>query len=308
MTILYKASAERADQWAAAFARQAPDVPFRIWPDTGDPTAVEYLLLWQPPDRIVETFPNLKMVFSVGAGVDQLDFSKLPPELPIVRMLEPGIAESMAEFVCMATLMLHRNMVDFIDQQRRRQWREIQVRAGTDRRVGILGLGQLGQASLEKLRPFGFRLSGWNRSPRQIEGVACFTGSEELPAFLEQTDVLVCLLPLTEMTRGILDAKLFAQLPRGATLINVGRGGHLVEADFLAALESGQLSGAIIDVLDPEPPAPDHPFWHHPRIVMTPHVASMTRPESGVAFVLETIERHRKGLPFDGLVSRSRAY
>ncbi|WP_089173733.1 glyoxylate/hydroxypyruvate reductase A [Bosea sp. AS-1] len=308
MTIVYKASAERAGQWAAAFARQAPDVPFRIWPDVGDPASVEYLLLWQPPERIVETFPNLKMLFSVGAGVDQLDFDTLPPDLPVVRMLEPGIAESMAEFACMATLMLHRDMADYIDQQRRRQWREIQVRAGSDRRVGILGLGQLGQASLEMLRPFGFRLSGWNRSPRQIEGVACFTGQEELPAFLVQADILICLLPLTEATRGILDAKLFGMLPRGAALINVGRGGHLVEADLLAALESGQLSSAMIDVLEPEPPAPEHPFWQHPRIVMTPHIASMTRPESGAAFVLETIERHRRGLPIEGLVSRSRSY
>ena len=308
MTILYKASAERADQWAAAFARQAPETPFRIWPDIGDPLAIEYLLLWQPPERIAETFPNLKMVFSVGAGVDQLDFSKLPPELPVVRMLEPGIAESMAEFVCMATLMLHRNMVDFIDQQRQRHWREIQVRPPAGRRVGILGLGQLGQASLAKLRSFGFPLSGWNRSPRQIEGVTCFTGAAELPAFLAQTDILICLLPLTEATQGILDARLFSQLPRGAGLINVGRGGHLVETDLLDALDTGQLSGAMIDVLESEPPAPDHPFWNHPRIVMTPHIASMTRPESGAAFVLETIERHLKWLPIEGLVPRGREY
>lgn len=308
MSIVYKASPERAGQWAAAFARQAPNMPFHIWPETGDPAAVEYLLLWQPPERIAETFPNLKMVFSVGAGVDQLDFDQLPPELPVVRMLEPGIAESMAEFVCMAALMLHRDMVGYIDQQRRKQWREIQVRAGSDRRVGILGLGQLGQASLDRLRPFGFRLSGWNRSPRRIEGVSTFAGPDELPAFLAQADILVCLLPLTEATRGLLDARLFAQLPRGAALINVGRGGHLVEADLLAALESGQLSGAMIDVLDPEPPAPEHPFWHHPRIVMTPHIASMTRPESGAAFVLDTIERQRRGRPIAGLVARDRRY
>ncbi|CAH1651460.1 D-3-phosphoglycerate dehydrogenase [Hyphomicrobiales bacterium] len=308
MTILYKASAERAGQWAAAFARQAPDVPFRIWPDIGDPEAVEYLLLWQPPERIAETFPNLKMLFSVGAGVDQLDFSKLPPELPVVRMLEPGIAESMAEFVCMATLMLHRDLVIYLDRQRHRQWQEIQVRASADRCVGVMGLGQLGQASLEKLRAFGFPLVGWNRSPRQIEGVTCFAGPSELPAFLARTDILICLLPLTEATRGILDARLFAALPRGAAIINVGRGGHLVEADLLAALETGQLSGAMIDVLDPEPPKPEHPFWHHPLIVMTPHVASMTRPESGAAFVLETIESHRKGLPIEGLVAPGREY
>jgi len=308
MAIVYKASAERAQLWADAFARQAPRLPFRIWPDIGDPAEVEYLLVWQPPDKIVETFPNLKLIFSAGAGVDQLDFTKIPQDIPVIRMLDPGIPESMAEFVSLAVLALHRNVLDFIEQQRNRIWRELQVRAPADRRVGVLGLGQLGQASLKTLRTFGFPLSGWNRSQRELPGVACFTGDAQLPAFLAQTDILVCLLPLTDATRGILNGRLFAMLPRGAALVNVGRGGHLVEADLLEALDAGQLTGAVIDVLQSEPPAPEHPFWAHPRILMTPHIASMTRPDTAAAFVLRTIEQHRTGQPLDGLVVRDRGY
>jgi glyoxylate/hydroxypyruvate reductase A len=308
MTLLYKASAERAQLWAGAFAQQAPQLPFRIWPDIGDPSEVEYLLVWQPPARIVETFPNLKLIFSAGAGVDQLDFTTIPPDIPVVRMLDPGIAESMAEFVSFAVLALHRNVVDFIDQQRNRIWRELQVRAASGRPVGVLGLGQLGQASLEKLRAFGFPLLGWNRSPRELPGVTCFTGDEQLPSFLAQTDILVCLLPLTDATRGMLNARLFSMLPRGAALVNVGRGGHLVERDLLEALEAGQLSAAVIDVLQSEPPLPDHPFWTHPRILMTPHIASMSRPDTAATFVLKTIDKHRTGQPIDGLVVRNRGY
>lgn len=308
MTVLYKANATRGAVWAKLFAERAPDMPFRVWPDIGDPAEIRYLAAWRPPERIMETFPNLELLFSVGAGVDQFDFSMLPPALPVIRMLEPGIAESMAEYVTLAVLALHRDLVPFIDQQKRQIWREIQVRAASSRRVGIMGLGQLGQAALDKLRAFGFPLSGWNRSARAIDGVTCFTGEAELDAFLGEVDILVCLLPLTEATRHILNARLFAALPAGAALANCGRGGHLVEADLLAALASGHLSSAVLDVTEQEPLAPDHAFWDHPKILLTPHVASMTRPETAVDFVLDTIARHRAGEPLPGLVDRASGY
>jgi glyoxylate/hydroxypyruvate reductase len=308
MTVLYKANAARGAVWARLFAERAPDLPFRVWPDIGDPREVRYLVTWQPPERIAETFPHLELVFSVGAGVDQFDLSLLPPSLPLVRMIEPGIAESMAEYVSLAVLALHRDLVAFIDQQKRRVWQEIQVRAPARRRVGVMGLGQLGQAALDRLRPFGFPLSGWNRSPREIAGVATYAGNETLDAFLAEVDILVCLLPLTDETRGILNGRLFARLPAGAALINCGRGGHLVEAELLAALDGGHLAAAILDVTDPEPPAPDHPFWSHPKVLLTPHIASMTRPETAVDFVLATIARHRAGEPIEGLVDRQRGY
>lgn len=308
MTLLYKANAVRGAEWGRHVAAMAPDLPFRLWPDIGDPAAVRYLATWVPPDDIAATFPNLELVFSVGAGVDQFDFSKVPDQVPLVRMLEPNIAESMVEYVSLAVLALHRDLPRFLDQQRREVWKEIQITAAARRRVGVMGLGQLGQAVLERLKAFGFPLAGWNRSPRQIDGVACFDGAHQLDAFLARTDILVCLLPLTDETRGILNSRLFSALPAGAKLVNVGRGGHLVQDDLLAALDSGQLSAAMLDVADPEPLPAGHPFWQHQKIILTPHIASMTNPETAVRFVLDTIARHQRGEPLPGLVDRSRGY
>lgn len=308
MTVLYKANMVRGAEWATFFAERAPDVPFRLWPDIGNPADVRYLVAWVPPDDIATTFPNLELVFSVGAGVDQFDATKLPAHIPLVRMLEPGIAETMVEYVTMAVLGLHRDLLQFINQQKAQIWREIRITPAKRRRVGVMGLGQLGKAVLERLKAFEFPLLGWNRSPREIAGVACYAGTDTLPNFLAQSDILVCLLPLTDETRGILDADLFARLPRGAGLVNVGRGAHLVEADFLAALDSGVLSGAVLDVTDPEPLPAGHPFWSHPRILLTPHNASMTSPDTAVDFVLDVITRQRRGEELPGLVDRRRGY
>lgn len=308
MTVLYKANMVRGAEWASFFAERAPDVPFRLWPDIGNPTDVRYFVAWVPPDDIATTFPNLELVFSVGAGVDQFDATKLPAHIRLVRMLEPGIAETMVEYVTMAVLGLHRDLLQFIHQQKAQVWREIRITPAKRRRVGVMGLGQLGQAVLERLKAFEFPLLGWNRSPREIAGVACYAGTDALPNFLALSDILVCLLPLTDETRGILNADLFARLPRGAGLVNVGRGPHLVEADLLAALDSGALSGAVLDVTDPEPLPAGHPFWSHPRILLTPHNASMTSPDTAVDFVLDVIARHRRGEELPGLVDRRRGY
>lgn len=308
MAFLYKANAVRGQEWADLFAARAPELPFRLWPDVGDPADVRYLAVWAPPENIAATFPNLELVFSVGAGVDQFDFSQLPPHVPLIRMLEPGIAEGMVEYVTMAVLALHRDLLPFIAQQREQTWREIRGTPASKRRVGVMGLGLLGQAVLERLKAFGFPLAGWNRSPRSIDGVDCFAGEHVLPAFLGRSDILVCLLPLTDETRGILNTSLFEQLPRGAQLVNVGRGGHLVEADLLAALERGVLSNAVLDVAEQEPLPAGHPFWNHPKILLTPHIASMTTPETAVDFVLDVIDRHRRGETLPGLVDRQRGY
>ncbi|GMP09191.1 2-hydroxyacid dehydrogenase [Bradyrhizobium sp. TM239] len=308
MTVLYKANMVRGAEWARFFAERAPNVPFRLWPDIGDPAEIRYLVAWVPPDDIATTFPNLELVFSVGAGVDQFDATKVPAHIPLVRMLEPGIAETMVEYVTMAVLGLHRDLLHFINQQKQQVWREIRITPAKRRRVGVMGLGQLGQAVLERLKVFGFPLSGWNRSAREIEGVTCYAGADALPDFLAQSDILICLLPLTDETRGILNADLFARLPRGASLVNVGRGPHLVEADVLAALDSGALSGAVLDVTEPEPLPEGHPFWRHPRILLTPHNAGMTTPDTAVDFVLDVIDRHRRGEELPGRVDRARGY
>lgn len=308
MTLLYKADPVRGAIWAELLAHKMPELPFRIWPDIGDPREVRFLAAWQPPADLSTQFPNLEVLFSTGAGTDQFDFSTIPPTLPVVRMVETGIIQGMVEYVTLAVLSIHRDWRIYLDQLRGKAWKTHQVYPARSRRVGMLGLGTLGRAVLERLRAFGFSCAGWSRSAQQIYGVACHHGPDGLQDFLAGTDILICLLPLTDSTRGILSKPLFDQLPRGATVINVGRGGHLVQDDLLQALDAGQLSAAVLDVCEPEPLPPEHPFWTHPQVMLTPHIASMTQPETAVDAVVDNLRRYRQGLPMVGLVDRARGY
>jgi len=307
-TFLYKSDPVRGRQWAEVFARLAPQIDFRIWPDVGDPAQVRFLAAWEPPDGLAARFPNLAVLFSSGAGVDQFDFAALPDTLPVVRMVEPGIVRGMVEYVAHAVLELHRDMPAYRRQQARGEWRALPVRPASERRVGVLGLGSLGQAVLAQLVGFGFDCAGWSRSRHTVEGVACHAGADELDAFLARTELLVCLLPLTDSTRGFLNAALFSRLRPGASLIHVGRGPQLVASDLLDALASGQLREAVLDVTDPEPLPASHPFWTHPQIRVTPHIASMTQPLSAAEAVIENLRRFTAGEPMIGLVDRARGY
>jgi len=308
MAFLYKADPARGEQWARLFAQKAPEIEFRLWPDIGDPASIRYLAAWQPPEDLARTLPNLEVVFSVGAGIDQFDLSAVPAHVPVVRMIEPGIIEGMVEYVTQAVLTIHRDLFDYALQQVAREWREMPVCAAASRRIGVLGLGVLGTAVLERLRLFGFPCAGWSRKPRTLDGIDCYAGTEALTAFLARTDVLICLLPLTEATRGLLDAKLFAALPQGASLVNVGRGPQLNQDDLLTALASGQLRNAVLDVTDPEPLPATHALWGHPRVRITPHIASATRPDTAVDVVLDNIRRHSAGEPLLGEIDRSCGY
>jgi glyoxylate/hydroxypyruvate reductase A len=308
MALLYKADPVRGQHWQALFAEHAPDIEWRAWPDIGNPEEVEYLAAWQAPEDLEQVLPNLKVLFALSAGVDQLDLSRLPPELPVVRLLDPGITRGMCEYASWAVLSLHRDMLRYRQQQSARCWQAHLLQPAQKRRVGVMGLGAQAQQILATLAPLGFALSGWARSAHEIAGVECHAGSEQLPAFLSGCDILLCVLPLTEQTQGILDRRLFAQLPRGAALINMGRGGHLVEADLLEALDSGQLSGAVLDVLQEEPAPAEHPFWQHPQIVLTPHIAAMTQPASAFGVLLENIRRFERGEPMVGEVDRHKGY
>ena len=308
VTFLYKADPVRGRQWAEVFRARAPQIDFRLWPDTGDPQRVHFLAAWEPPSDLAQRFPNLKLLFSSGAGVDQFDFAALPPALPVVRMVEPGIIRGMVEYVTHAVLDLHRDMPAYRRQQQQSQWQPLPVRTARERRVGVLGLGSLGQAVLHTLAGFGFDCAGWSRSPHTLDGVRCFAGADELDAFLARTQILVCLLPLTDATRGLLDARLFARLPVGASLVHVGRGAQLVANDLLAALDSGQLAEAALDVTEPEPLPPGDALWSHPRVRITPHIASMTQPTSAAEVVLDNLRRFEAGEPLVGLVDRTRGY
>ncbi|MBW8811814.1 MAG: glyoxylate/hydroxypyruvate reductase A [Caulobacterales bacterium] len=308
MSILYRADAARGAAWASHFAEAAPDLAFHVWPDAGDLSKVEYLVAWQAPPDLLAQLPNLKVLFSSGAGVDHVDFSAIPGHVQVVRMVEPGIVDGMVEYVTMSVLALHRDLFDYLAAQAEGAWREGPVRPAAARTIGVMGLGVLGQAVLGRLAAFGFRLRGWNRSPKAIDGVEGFAGTAGLAPFLAGCDILVCLLPLTAATRGLVDAQVLAGLPRGASLINVARGAVVDTEALLDALDAGHLGRAVLDVTEPEPLPPDHRLWRHPRVAITPHIASMTQPQTAAPVLLENLRRHQRGEPMLGLIDRARGY
>lgn len=309
MTLLFVSTHEDPAAWTAELRTQLTDVPLRVWPELPDPEAVEYALVWAPPPGLLATLPNLKAVFSVGAGVDALLADPDLPGVPLVRMVEPGLTEGMTDYVCQQVLHWHRRGPLFARQQREAVWRPVlHQKLARERKVGILGMGTLGSDAARTLAALRFDVAGWSRTPKSVPGVQSFHGSEGLAPFLARTEILVCLLPLTPETDGILDRRLFSALPRGAVVINAARGRHLVEQDLLAALDSGQLAGATLDVFREEPLPHTHPFWSHPKIVVTPHIAAITQPRTAVKQVVEGIRRHRAGQPLEHVVDRDRGY
>jgi glyoxylate/hydroxypyruvate reductase A len=308
MRVVYKSDPVRGQVWKRIFEAEAPDMALAIWPDTGDTSDVRYLVAWLPPEDLASRFPSLEVLFASGAGIDQLDLDKVPDGVRIVRMVDRDLTVSMVEYAVFGVLALHRDIPVYLEDQRLGHWEPRQVRRAADRGVGIMGLGVLGTALAEGLRGFGFRLRGWSASRKAIAGMSTYVGDSELGEFLSGCDILVCLLPLTAHTRSILRASTFASLPRGARLLNVGRGGHLVEADLLSALDTGQIDCAVLDVLAQEPPPPDNPLLRHPRVIVTPHIASITHPEPSARRVIAQIRRHRAGQALADEVDRKRGY
>jgi glyoxylate/hydroxypyruvate reductase A len=310
MALLIIAPGERPDWWQREFARVTPTLEVRCWPDVGDPADIAYALAWKPPPGELAKLPNLKLVLSMGAGADHLFVDPDLPQVPVTRVVDPYLTAGITEYVLLHVLRYHRNQPAFEAQQREHVWddRVRELRQADERPVGVMGLGVLGQDAVAKLAALGFDTAGWSRTAKEISGVTCFAGPEGLAPFLARTEILVCLLPMTAATADILNRETMGLLPKGAYLINAARGGHVVEADLLAALAAGQLAHATLDVFREEPLPGDHPFWDHPQITITPHNASITDPRSVVRQVAENIRRVDAGEPLLHPVDRAAGY
>lgn len=311
MAVLYNSGAggvADAEAWRAAFEKIDPAIELKVWPDTGPVEEIEFILAWRPRHGDLMRYPNLKAVFWLGAGVDWLLDQKQLPAVPFVRLVDPGLTAGMTEYVVLHTLRYHRRQPELDQSQRRGEWNELDYPLPWRRRVGILGLGVLGGDAARKLKALDFDVAGWSRTPKAIDGVTGFHGHDQLEPFLARTQILVCLLPLTPQTRGIVDARLLAALPRGAFFINAARGGHVIDADLLAALDSGQIAHATLDVFNTEPLPADHPYWTHPKVTVTPHIASITHAETAAPGIYEGMRRARAGLTLDNLVDFARGY
>lgn len=293
-------------EYAALLRHALPDTMVHEWPDV--PVDVDYAVVWRPPPEFFARIRVAKAVFNVGAGVDGLVERADMPALPVYRLEDAGMASQMAQYILAAVLTAHRRIDVYRQQQHAASWTRADVTPAAQFGVGILGLGMLGSAVARSLLPLGFPVAGWSRTAKAVAGVQGFVGAGELPAFLARSQVVACLLPLTPATRDLIDAKALAAMPRGAHLINVARGEIVVDADLLVALDDGQLASATLDVFRHEPLPADHPFWHHPRVTVTPHVSAVTQVEPAVQQIAARIVALERGEIPDGAVDRARGY
>ncbi len=313
--LLFMSEADNADRWRDAMVEKLPGIEFRVWSadpaadETGDPAEIDYALVWKPRPGVLKGLVNLRAILSLGAGVDHLVTDpELPAHVPVVRLVDRCLTQGMSETVIYWVIHFHRKMGVYARFARDGIWKKMRQADAERLRVGILGLGELGGDAARKLVPLHYQVAGWSRRPKEIAGVACFHGDDQLIPFLNRTDILVCLLPLTPETAGIIDARTLAALPAGAHVVNCARGGHVVDEDLLAALDAGHIAGAALDVFHVEPLPADHPYWTHPKVEITPHVASLTVPHSAAEWMVRNIQRIEAGEPPFNTVDGARGY
>jgi glyoxylate/hydroxypyruvate reductase A len=308
MTVMFHSTLDDPAEWVPRLQALLPGEEIRVWPDIGDPASIEIAVVWIPPEEGLVSFTGLRAVQSLGAGINQLGMHAFPPQVRVARLVDSGLTGMMTEYALLAALRYARNLDAHERAQRASTWDYVMPSGVGAFTVGVMGLGVIGAAAALRLAANGFPVRGWARSPKKLDGVTCFSGEAGLADFLAETRILINLLPLTPQTENILDAKLFAALPKGAFVVNIGRGAHLVDADLLAALDSGHLAGATLDVFRPEPLPAGHAFWLHPRILMTPHVAGTGDPDSAAKQVAENIRRAKQGETLLNEVDRARGY
>jgi glyoxylate/hydroxypyruvate reductase len=318
--ILVAFNGPQAGEWENALSAHAKGRELRIWPDAiGDPAAIAYACVWLAPHGLLAGLPNLKAVINLGAGVDHLLADPALPQVPLARVAHADLTRRVTEYVMLHVLMRHRRQRLYDDQQRERQWLAHDQPAASEVTVGIMGLGVIGGNVADQLGRLGFKVAGWSRTPKNLAGaqnlagVETFHGKDGLDAFLARTEILVCLLPRTRDTEGILNLALLRKLKRdgaagGAFLINAGRGPLQIDADIVAALDEGTIGGATLDVFPQEPLRPQSPLWAHPKVTITPHNAGDISPGVFAPQVMAQIERFERGLPLDNLIDPSRGY
>ncbi len=309
MALLIIAPDIRVTSWVKHLSALRPGIDIRVWPQTGNADEIEFVLSWNHPPGELKKYRHLMCIASLGAGVEHiLADPELPAGVPVTRVVEHSMAQSMSEYVVLCVLNHCRQFDAYRTDQAHKQWHPRKPLLAEDTGIGIMGLGQLGADAAKKLDNLGFSVAGWSRRPKDIDGVHSFCGVAGLAKFLSRSHILICLLPLTAATKGILNRRTFAQLPVGAYVINVARGQHLNEKDLVAALDSGQLSGACLDVFELEPLPPDHPFWSHPQITVTPHISSITFPRAVAPQIIENYRRAQTGKPLLHVVDIKRGY
>jgi glyoxylate/hydroxypyruvate reductase len=301
--------AQEYAHWRETLAAYLPSESLYVPDEDYDPARIDIALVANPPPGSLAGLNNLLLIQSLWAGVDRLlSDPMLPENVPIVRLVDPNLTQAMTECALACVMALHRQLPAYARQQAGREWKQLPQPIARERRIGILGLGELGGAVAQALACLDFDVGGWSAGARQVEGLNCWSGATGLPSLLQRTDILINLLPLTPHTSGILSAQLFARLPRGAAIVNLARGGHLNENDLLEALASGHLSHAILDVFSEEPLPPQHPFWSHPRINVLPHVAAATDVNTAAKIAAENIKAFRAGSMPAPLVDRAKGY
>lgn len=308
MSILLVCQHRDSKPWYKAFKEKNPDLDIQVYPEVENPDDIEFAISWRHPEGIYKNYPNLKVIASMGAGVHHvLKDQTIPDHVKITRIVDENLTRDMADFALLNTLFHIRNYNFHIAQQQKENWKIKAYQQPQETKVGILGMGVLGQAVAEKLNQNDFQVLGWSKSKKDNKAFKSFT-ENEFDQFMSQLDILICLLPLTEDTQGILNYENLKKLPQGAKLINLARGPHVVDEDLIQLLDEEHLSSAVLDVFDEEPLLKNSPYWSHPKVLVTPHVASMTDPQSVVNQIYENIENVKNGKDLKNQVDRSKKY
>ncbi|NGO55355.1 2-hydroxyacid dehydrogenase [Allomesorhizobium camelthorni] len=308
MTILLNNHGYDNESWRKEISRQLPELPVKVFGESIDPDEVVYAMVWNHPAGDLKRYPNLKAIFSLGAGAEHFVADTSLPDVPVILLADPAVARDMAAHALYWVLTFHRRYGDYRSQQKGRVWHRKQIVPTREFRAGVFGLGRIGTEVASRISDFGYAVSGWDRSKRQIEGVDCYHGTDSLAEFLGNTDVIINALPLSHKTRHFLDASIFAAMRQGGFFINISRGAVVHDESLLEALDRGHLAGAALDAFAQEPLPVEHPYWSHPRVFVTPHMSGATFASSAAAVIANNVRRLELGLDVFPLFNREAGY